>query len=153
MSNIEERAKAVAEPFLKEQGCRLWDVIFEKEGAMRYLKILFDDGENGEKPLDIDRCEQLTPPLNRILDAEEFIKDVDVVEIGSPGLTRRLRRPEHFAACIGRQVKVMRRNGGKTETFTETLNGFDEDAKSVTAGAEEIPLKNIVRISLEEQEV
>jgi len=148
MSSIEERARAAAEPFLKEQGCRLWDVIFEKEGAMRYLKILFDD-ENGS--LDMDRCEKLTPPINRILDAEEFIKDVDVVEIGSPGLSRRLRRPEHFAACVGKNVKVIKRNGGKTETLTGVLDGFNAEDKLVSVDLTEIPLKNIVRIALEEQ--
>jgi len=146
--SIEERARAVAEPFLTDRGCRLWDVIFEKEGAMRYLKILFDDADG---PLDMDKCEELTPPLNRLMDEQEFIKDVDVIEIGSPGLTRRLRRPEHFAECAGKRVRVMRRNGGKSEVFGGVLNGFDGESKAVTVDSKEIPLKNIIRITLEEQ--
>jgi len=150
MSNVEDRARAVAEPFLKERGCRLWDVVFEKEGAMRYLKILFDDKDG---PLGMDKCEELTPPLNKLLDAEEFIKDVDVVEIGSPGITRRLRRPEHFEAYKGSTVRVMTRTaGGKTETVVDTLNGFDSEKKTVGLGTQSIPLKNIVRIVLEEQQ-
>ncbi|MCL2035842.1 MAG: ribosome assembly cofactor RimP [Oscillospiraceae bacterium] len=147
---IEERVRNRVEPFLEENGCRLWDVIFEKEGAMHYLKILFDDADGS---LDLEKCEKLTPPLNKLLDEEEFIKkgQVDIVEIGSPGLSRRLRHAEHFEFCNGKTVKVMKRtDSGKTEVITGILNGFDSENKSVTVDGEEISLKKCIRINLEE---
>ncbi|MDR0222119.1 MAG: ribosome assembly cofactor RimP [Oscillospiraceae bacterium] len=147
---IEERARGVAEPFLKENGCRLWDVIFEKEGAMRYLRILFDDGGG---PLDMEKCERMTPPLNRLMDAEDFIKYVDILEIGSPGTSRRLRRPEHFEACAGKTVKVTERApSGKTETVTGVLRGFDAGNRAIVVNSRTISLKNCIRINLEEQQ-
>jgi ribosome maturation factor RimP len=151
MSNrIEDRARRIAEPFLKENGCRLWDVVFEKEGAMHYLRILFDN-EYGE--LDIDKCEQLTRPLNKLMDSEEFIKQVDILEIGSPGITRRIRNKEHFGFCMGKQIKIMRRKeDGKTETINGTLTDYCTESKSVTLDQnQEIPLKKCIRITLEEQ--
>jgi len=150
MSNrIEDRAREIAEPFLKENDCFLWDVIFEKEGAMHYLRILFDSN-NGT--LDMDKCEKLTPPLNRLLDEQEFIKQVDIVEIGSPGLTRRLRHKEHFDFCKGKNIRIMKRaDNGKTEMVTGILEGFDQGNKSVIFDGEEISLKKCIRITLEEQ--
>ena len=150
MSNrIEDRARQVAEPFLTENDCILWDVIFEKEGAMHYLKILFDD-VNGA--LDDDKCVKLTPPLNKLLDAENFIEQVDIVELGSPGLTRRLRHKEHFEQCTGKNIRVMRRlDNGKTEIISGNLSGFNAENKAITVDGNEINLKKCIRITLEEQ--
>jgi len=155
MSNrIEDQARRVAEPFLQENSCVLWDVIFEKEGAMHYLKILFDRSASGGElaSLDLDSCEKLTLPLNKLLDEHEFIKQVDIVELGSPGLTRRLRHKEHFDLCKGKNIRVMRRlDNGKTEIISGILQGFDQEEKSITVDENEINLKKCIRITLEEQ--
>jgi ribosome maturation factor RimP len=159
MSNrIEDQARRIVAPFLAENNCVLWDVIFEKEGAMHYLKILFDratpDGERA--PLDDDRCVELTPPLNKLLDEQKFIEQVDIVELGSPGLTRRLRNKEHFDYCNGKNVRIMRRlDNGKTEILSGILQGFNDEGKSILldnqSGAGTIPVKKCIRITLEEQ--
>jgi len=150
MSKIESIARSVAEPFLEENGCRLWDVVFEKEGAMHYLRILFD-GKEGN--LDMDECERLTRPLNKLFDEQEFIKkgQVDILEIGSPGICRRVRHKEHFEYCMGKEVKVMRRlDNGKTETIAGILTAYDETEKSITLDSDEISLKKCLRVTLEE---
>jgi ribosome maturation factor RimP len=152
-NRIEDQARRVAEPFLRENHCILWDVVFEKEGAMHYLRILFDDEQGA---LDMDKCEKLTPPLNRLMDEQEFIKkgQVDIIEIGSPGVSRRLRHQMHFEFSIGKQVKVMRRqDNGKTETITGVLTGYNVESKSITLddNLDELTLKKCIRITLEEQ--
>ena len=151
MSNrIEDLTRRVAEPFLNENGCLLWDVVFEKEGAMHYLRILFDDGEGAA--LSMDKCERLTPPLNRLLDEQEFINRVDIVEIGSPGLTRRLRNKEHFERCKNKNIRVMKRaDNGKTEFVTGILNDYDTENKTIKLDSQEINLKKCIRVTLEEQ--
>jgi len=154
MSNrTEDLARKIAEPFLEENGCTLWDVIFEKEGAMHYLRILFD---NAAGTLSIDDCEKMTPPLNRLMDAQEFIKQVDILEIGSPGLTRRLRHKEHFDFCVGKDIRMMRRlDNGKTETVTGILVSYNAENKSIILdlGGHEmnLSLKQCIRVTLEEQ--
>lgn len=68
------------------------------------------------------------------------------VDVSSPGVERPLRRPEHFAAVVGRRVKV--RTPGKrlrgevlaADDGHVTL-GFDE-------GTTEIPYAEIVRANL-----
>ena len=153
LNRTEARAREITIPFLEENDCVLWDVIFEKEGAMHYLKILFDSKDGA---LDMEKCERLTPPLNRLMDAQDFIKQVDILEIGSPGITRRLRHEEHFKACVGKNVRVMKRGeNGKTELITGILENYDADSKYIKIltlnGEEQMNVKNCIRITLEEQ--
>lgn len=126
---IEERAYALAAPILEEKGYKLWDVCFEKEGAMWYLRILFDK----EGGIDSDECEEVSEPLNKLIDKQDFIGKIDILEIGSPGLTKRLRRPEHFRACIGEKIRVTVRNEkGKEVSIFGTLLGYDDENNSFT---------------------
>ena len=148
--NIEEKARALAEPLLTEAGFELWDVIFEKEGAMSYLRILFDkaDGINDEE------VAQITAPLNKLIDAQDFIQHIDILEIGSPGLTRRLRRPEHFTHSIGKPVRVMKRGEkGKTNVLYGTLEAFEPDTGQLTLTGDNektiLGIKNCLRINLD----
>lgn len=100
--NTAERIRELAEPLCDELGLFLWDVRFEKEGASWYLKV-FIDKDGG---VDMDDCEAFTRPFNKILDDEDPIAQSYVLEVGSPGLGRDLRRPEHFIVCIGDEVRV-----------------------------------------------
>ncbi len=126
---IEERAYALVAPILEEKGYRLWDVCFEKEGAMWYLRILFDkDGG-----IDSDECEEVSEPLNKLIDKQDFIGKIDILEIGSPGLTKKLRRPEHFRACIGERIRVtVRDEKGKEVSVYGDLSAYDEENGSFT---------------------
>lgn len=126
-SKIEELAKAAVMPVIEQYGLKLWDVCFEKEGAMWYLRVLIDkDGG-----LDSDECELVSKPINEILDRQELIKSVDILEVGTPGLTKKLRRPDHFKACIGEKIRVTRRDEkGKEFSVYGTLAGFSEDSGS-----------------------
>ena len=74
-----EIVRALAEPLAKELGLIIWDVTFTKEGADWYLRI-FIDKEGG---VGIDDC-------------------VD----SSPGINRKLTRPEHFEAFLEAPVRV-----------------------------------------------
>ncbi len=126
---IEERARKIAAPLIEERGYTLWDVRYEKEGAMWYLRILFDkDGG-----IDSDECEEISGPLNELMDRQDFIGSVDILEIGSPGLTRRLRRPEHFRACIGSRIRVtLRDEKGKEISVSGTLSDYNEERGEFT---------------------
>jgi ribosome maturation factor RimP len=157
-NRTEDQAKRIVIPFLEQNDCLLWDVIFEKEGAMHYLRILFDSKDGF---LDMDKCERLTLPLNKLLDEQEFIKQVDIVEIGSPGITRRLRHKEHFEFCMGKSIRILRRlDNGKTESVSGILNGYNEKNKTISLATEfgselrpdnELSLKKCIRITLNQE--
>jgi len=148
--NIEERASALAEPLILGAGFTLWDVTFEKEGAMNYLRILFDK-DGGVTDED---CALLTPPLNKIMDAQDFISHVDVLEVGSPGLTRRLRKPGHFGQSIGKPLRVMKRGEkGKTDALYGILEAYDREAGQISLKTDKeviiLGIKNCLRINID----
>lgn len=108
---------------MAEKGYKLWDVCFEKEGAMWYLRILIDK----EGGLDSDECEEISRPINEIIDRQDFIGSVDILEVGSPGLTKKLRKPEHFAACTGEKIRItVRDEKGKEASVYGVLKEYRE---------------------------
>ena len=97
-----QKVRELAQPIADELGLFLWDVRFEKEGAMWYLRVLIDkDGG-----VDMNDCEAFTRPMNKALDDADPISQSYVLECGSPGLGRELRLPEHFEVCIGDVIRV-----------------------------------------------
>lgn len=94
-----EIVRALAEPLAKELGLIIWDVTFTKEGADWYLRI-FIDKEGG---VGIDDCVDLTHAINPVLDSEDPIPQEYTLEVSSPGINRKLHRPEHFEAFLKRR--------------------------------------------------
>ena len=91
---------------------------FEKEGSSWFLRILIDkDGG-----VSMDDCENFTRPFNKILDEEDPIPQSYVLEVGSPGLGRELKRPEHFEACINDliRIKLIRPRDWRTGVYCRT---------------------------------
>ncbi len=95
---VTEAALPVCESF----GVNLWDVKFEKEGAMWYLRV-FIDKENG---VNINDCENVSRALDKILDEIDPIDMSYTLEVSSPGVERDLVREEHFKAFIGQDITV-----------------------------------------------
>ena len=97
-----ERVREMAEPLAKDLGLSVWDVQFVKEGADWFLRIFIDkDGGVG-----IDDCVDMTHAINPVLDKEDPIPQEYLLEVSSPGLNRKLARPEHFQAYLGQPVRV-----------------------------------------------
>ncbi len=101
-NNIESKVESRLKPIIQEQGYKLYDVEFTKEGKDYYLRIFIDkDGT-----IDINDCERITNVINPILDKEDYIKEQYFLEVSSPGLERNLRKEEHFLAQIGNEICV-----------------------------------------------
>lgn len=135
-------------PVIERYGLKLWDVCFEKEGAMWYLRILVDK----EGGLDSDECEEISRPINEIMDKQDIIKNVDILEVGTPGLTKKLRRPEHFKACMGEKIRVTRRDQkGKEFSVYGVLEAYDETTGHFTLkneeGAQEFAPADCVKVN------
>lgn len=126
---IEEQALALVQPIAEKNGFKIWDVCFEKEGAMWYLRILLDK----EGGIDSDQCELITAPINEIIDKQDFLQYIDILEVGSPGLTKKLRKPEHFKACTGEPVKAtIRDEKGKEIPVYGILSAYNEEEGEIT---------------------
>jgi ribosome maturation factor RimP len=71
-------------------------VDFEVRGQPASTLTLFIDRPGG---VDLDLCAAVSQSL-------EGLRERYALEVSSPGLDRRLRKPEHFAAHVGREVAV-----------------------------------------------
>lgn len=94
--------RGIAEPLAEALGLRIWDVTFTKEGADWYLRIFIDKSEG----VSIDDCVELTRAVNPVLDSEDPIPQEYTLEVSSPGINRKLTRPEHFKAFLEAPVHV-----------------------------------------------
>ena len=92
----------LAKPLADNLNLDLWDIRFEKEGADWYLRV-FIDKDGG---VTINDCEALSRPLNDLLDETDPIEQAYIFEVGSPGLGRELRKPEHFERFIGEEIRI-----------------------------------------------
>lgn len=101
--NVSARVEQLVRPVAEQMGLRLWDVRYEKEGSEWFLRVLVDrDG-----PMDTDTCEALSRAIDPILDEADPIDQSYYLEVGSPGLGRRLTKEEHFTAYMGEKIAVL----------------------------------------------
>ncbi|MCI8650625.1 MAG: ribosome maturation factor RimP [Anaerotruncus sp.] len=95
---------ALAQPVAQELGLYLWDVVFEKEGAGWYLRYFVDKDTDGG--VTIDECETFSRRMSDILDAADPIDQSYCLEVGSPGVERKLTKDWHFKKYMGEPVVV-----------------------------------------------
>lgn len=81
-------------------GVRLFDL--ELRAGALIVTVERDGG------LDLDQVAEVARALSSALDEREDLAPEDhyELEVSTPGVERRLRRPEHFAGAIGEQVAV-----------------------------------------------
>ena len=93
-----ERVRAVVEPVVAAADLDLYDV----ELAGGTLRVLVDRAGG----VDLSVLGDVTRGVSEALDADDPLPGRYTLEVSSPGLERKLRTPEHFAAALGKQVRV-----------------------------------------------
>lgn len=109
-------------PYVAAEDVELDDV--EVLGGGQIVRVTVD----ADDPLGVDRIAELSRGISRIIDEEDPIPTSYTLEVSSPGLERRLRRPRHYEKSIGKQVKVKTLSavaGEKTHTGNLTAAGDD----------------------------
>lgn len=127
-------------PIAEELGLRIWDVAFEKEGAMWVLRVVIDkDGG-----VSIDDCEALSRPLDKKLDEVDPIEQSYCLEVSSAGIERELTCDWHYDFMKGEKVtvKLIRPVEGEREFVGELLGLFSGEVKILKDGKELSFLKN-----------
>jgi Uncharacterized protein conserved in bacteria len=121
MAKVTDLVQALVQPFCDQQGVSLWDVEYVKEAGQWFLRV-FIDKQGG---LHIEDCEAVSRPLSDLLDERDPIEGSYVLEVGSAGVDRALKKPEHFAAYVGTavDVKLYRPRDGSKE-WTGALVGY-----------------------------
>lgn len=117
-------AARLAQPLLDEMGLTLWDLRFEKEGSLWYLRY-FIDKDGG---VTIDDCERFSRAVEKKLDEADPIDQSYTLEVSSPGIERELTKPWHYETCMGQVISVrLIRPVDGTREFVGALAGYREE--------------------------
>ncbi len=130
-NEIEKTVKDLASPIAESLGLRLWDVRFDKEGRDHFLRI-YVDKDGG---VSLDDCVAMSEALDAPLDDADPIDVSYSLQVSSPGLERRLTRPEHYEWAKGRPVLVKIRGSADIEggVYSFRFKGYDRDNVYFTA--------------------
>lgn len=82
-------------------GVKLYDeeIVSENGKAIYRISIIKDGG------VTLEDCERVSRILSPILDVEEPMSEKYTLEVSSPGLERKLSKPQHFALSVGELVR------------------------------------------------
>jgi ribosome maturation factor RimP len=146
---ILEKVRQIARRVGDSEGIEIVDVELAGGGKRRLLRIYID------KPGGVTHgdCETISQQVGAILDVEDTIPGGSyTLEVSSPGLERRLSRPEDFQRFQGRKAKVVLREPVRDKRLWEgVLAGCAEGAvrlEPAPGESVEIRLDNIQRANL-----
>ncbi|MBT5008674.1 MAG: ribosome maturation factor RimP [Gammaproteobacteria bacterium] len=133
------------EPLVEELGCELWGIEKLQQGRQVVLKIYIESADG----INVDDCARVSRQVSAILDVEDPIPGEYMLEVSSPGVERRLFKPEHFNVCKGEKVQItLRQAFDGRRKFKGLLCGLeDEEVVIRVDDAQEIvlPMDSIER--------
>ena len=148
-ADIEKKTEELVMPIIERFGYELWDVEYVKEGSDYYLRI-YADKEGG---FTVDDCEAVSRALDPLLDEEDYISDAYILEVSSPGLTRKLVKDRDFDRSIGRLIRVnLYKAVDGEKSYVGNLKEYDNENLTVEITADNIvtiPRNNISMVRLE----
>ena len=97
-----EKLETLLSPVAIAQGCELYDIEYVKEGGDRILRLFIDKAEG----IDIDDCERVSRAVEQVLDAEDPISGEYRLQVSSPGIERKIKKPAQFTQFIGHKVEI-----------------------------------------------
>jgi ribosome maturation factor RimP len=101
--SVVKRVWEVTEPLITHEGLEIVDIDYQLEGRGMMLRFYLDRGEGG---VTLDDLAPLSRRIGDVLDVHDVVPGRYVLEVSSPGINRRLRRPDHFRRYIGQRVRV-----------------------------------------------
>lgn len=115
---LESKISSIA----KSMNLLIYDIIYLKEGGYNYLQI-FIEKINGETSL--DDCVAFSNAIDSITD--DIIPDKFFLEVSTPGLEKKLRKPEHFKSVIGKEINVKTRSNIENSRKFEGILSYAND--------------------------
>jgi len=136
--SLEESIKLTVESL----GAKLYDISTLRE----HDKNIFRVSITCEGGVNLDKCAEISRMLSPILDVDEPMSGEYILEVSSPGIERKLKKPEHFIASVGELVRV---KDLATDVFKGELILANEDKIVIKTefGEEELTYDNILSAS------
>jgi ribosome maturation factor RimP len=116
----------------------LVDAEIARGGGQLILRIYIErDGG-----VTVDDCAKASGLIEKVIDREALIADSYVLEVMSPGIFRRLKRPEEFTMNLGKMIKVrLKMPFEGIRDFSGVLVGAGEDSLTLQLDEELLELR------------
>jgi ribosome maturation factor RimP len=113
------------EPTVEGLGYELTDLELRQGGKSGVVRVFIDKSDG----VGLADCETVSRQISALLDVEDPLPGHYVLEVSSPGLDRKLTKPEHYRRFLGNDLRVQLRFPleGRRK-FRGTLLAADEKA-------------------------
>ena len=126
------------EPTIEQLGYELSDLELKLGGRDGVVRVFIDKPDG----VDLTDCEIVSRQLNAVLDVEDPLPGHYRLEVSSPGLDRKLTKPEHFQRFIGATIRVkLRFPVAGRRHFRGALRAADKEKIEVEVDGESHSLK------------
>jgi len=147
---IIHRITELIQPYLMAQGVDLVDMELTQPQRGRSTLRLFVDRPQGG--ITLDEIARVSRVVGELLDVHDPISSSYTLEVSSPGLTRKLKKPQDYERYAGRLVRLTTRSPwqGK-QVHRGILKGLANDEVSLEEDQElvRIPLGEIAKARLD----
>ena len=92
-------------PTIEGLGYELMDLEARLSGGSGVVRIFIDKPDG----IGVEDCEKVSMAVSALLDVEDPVPGNYNLEVSSPGLDRKLTKPEHFQRFEGKVIKVQMR--------------------------------------------
>lgn len=143
-----ENLEAEIVPLAARYGLKVYDI--EVVAFGRATLRVFVEKDNAPAGVTVGQIESFAKVLIPYLNLKELFPREGHVEVSSPGLFRRLRRPEHFSSAVGQIVAVTAQDESGKQTVRAKLLSVAEDG--ITLESAVLPFatfSNILRARME----
>jgi len=148
LRGIVDRVREIADPILLSEGMELVDVEYRRESRGWVLRLYLDK----EGGITLDDCTRISQEVGRTLDVEDFIEAPYLLEVSSPGLTRRLKTEQDFMKYRNHLITVKtvdpvenrRRFRGRLLGISGNQIEMESDG-----GVLQIPISKVAKANLE----
>lgn len=129
---ITDTVEEILADFLRQEGYELYNCEFVKEGKDWFLRVYVDRAAQGEY-IGTEDCEKVSRFLSERLDELDPIEQNYYLEVSSPGMDRKLLKPEHYSRYAGSEVEIrLYRGKDGTKNIQGVLDGIEGDVVTVT---------------------
>ncbi len=125
------RVTEIAQSATGSVGIELWDVELAGSGQNRILRLFIDKPEGVTHA----ECELISANVGAVLEAENVVPGGEYqLEVSSPGIERKLIRPDHFRRFAGQKARLALREPVEQQRRWEgTLAGVVDDVVTLEA--------------------
>ncbi|WP_345979394.1 ribosome maturation factor [Sulfurimonas sp. HSL3-2] len=136
--SLESDIKSIVESV----GLMLYDTVITSEFGETIFRVSVKDPQN--KGVSLDRCVEITHLISPLLDVTPPVSGEYRLEVGTPGIERKLTKLENFENSIGEKVSITSR---EKEKLKGTLTAVKGDELYLQIEGEEVvvPFSDVVK--------